>query len=64
MNKNNKVLIHSSTNLYFKESIMFDFISNFTTSVNVPALSLFLVLVCVHYLTIPFWIKALGSNIK
>ncbi len=43
---------------------MFDFISNFTATVNVPALSLFLVLVCVHYLTIPFWIKALVSNIK
>ena len=43
---------------------MFDFISNFTASVNVPALSLFLVLVCVHYLTIPFWIKALVSKIN
>ena len=43
---------------------MFDFINNFTASVNVPALSLFLVLVCVHYMTIPFWIKALVSNIK
>ena len=43
---------------------MFDFINNFTASVNVPALTLFLVLVCVHYMTIPFWIKALVSNIK
>ena len=43
---------------------MFDFINNFTASVNVPALTLFLVLVCVHYMTIPFWIKAVVSNIK
>ena len=43
---------------------MFDFINNFTASVNVPALTLFLVLVCVHYMTIPFWIKALVSDTK
>ena len=43
---------------------MFESIISFFAGVNVPALTLFLVLVCVHYLTIPFWIKALVSNIK
>ena len=43
---------------------MFDFINNFTTNVNVPGLALFLVLVCVQYMTVPFWIKAVVSKIN
>lgn len=43
---------------------MFESIISFFAGVNVPALTLFLVLVCVHYITIPFWIKAMVSNIK
>ena len=43
---------------------MFESIISFFANTNVAALALFLVIMGIHYIVVPFWIKALVSNIK
>ena len=43
---------------------MFESIISFFANTNVAALALFLVIMGIHYIVVPFWIKAMISNIK